>query len=53
MAVTKKKGYPKGCSHCGYKWTARIEDPKECPACKYRFDYQKFRKQAIIRKERR
>jgi rubrerythrin len=50
MMAVKKKGYPKGCSYCGYKWIARIENPKECPACKHRFDYQKFRKQATLRK---
>ena len=27
------------CKHCGYKWEARVADPKTCPRCKYRMDY--------------
>jgi rubrerythrin len=53
MIATKKKGFPKKCISCGYTWTARIENPKECPACKFRFDYHKYRKQANLRKARR
>jgi len=27
------------CNHCNYEWESRIENPKSCPRCKYRFDY--------------
>jgi predicted Zn-ribbon and HTH transcriptional regulator len=53
VKMAKKIGFLKECGNCGYKWKARIESPKECPACKYRFDYDKYRKQAILRKSRR
>lgn len=29
----------KTCPYCGYEWTSRKEEPKECPRCKRRFDY--------------
>jgi predicted Zn-ribbon and HTH transcriptional regulator len=22
------------CPHCGYKWEARVKQPKACPKCK-------------------
>ena len=30
------------CPRCGYGWTSRIKQPKECPRCKGRMDYQPF-----------
>lgn len=27
------------CKYCGYEWTPRVKDPKECPRCKRRLDY--------------
>jgi rubrerythrin len=26
------------CSFCGYEWVPRVENPKECPNCKRRFN---------------
>lgn len=28
------------CPNCKYKWIARVEFPKECPDCKFRFKYK-------------
>lgn len=28
------------CKFCGYEWEARAEEPKACPRCKRRFDYE-------------
>jgi hypothetical protein len=27
------------CEICGYLWVPRVDNPKSCPSCKYRFDY--------------
>lgn len=27
------------CNKCDYDWESRIENPKECPRCKTRLDY--------------
>jgi len=32
------------CEKCNYEWISRVETPKSCPRCKYRFDYDKIRK---------
>jgi len=24
------------CKKCGYEWTSRVDNPKECPECKSR-----------------
>lgn len=53
MVIMKKKTYPKKCNVCGYSWFARLENPKECPRCKYRFDYKEGRKQSTLRKCKR
>jgi rubrerythrin len=30
------------CVHCGYKWIARVPNPKACPNCKqYQVKYKK------------
>ena len=29
------------CRYCGYKWKAKVDNPKACPRCKTRFDYMK------------
>ena len=31
---------PMKCSRCGYEWESKIPQPKECPRCKGRLDYQ-------------
>lgn len=28
------------CPKCNYEWESRIKDPKACPRCKSRLDYQ-------------
>lgn len=28
------------CEHCGYEWENRTKEPKSCPRCKKRFDYE-------------
>ncbi|GAI37344.1 unnamed protein product, partial [marine sediment metagenome] len=33
MKLRKRK-----CPRCGYEWTPRVADPKECPRCKGRLD---------------
>ena len=25
------------CMKCGYEWTPKVDDPKECPECKSRY----------------
>jgi len=32
------------CEKCSYEWVARVESPKSCPRCKFRFDYDIVRK---------
>ncbi|HIH17886.1 MAG TPA: hypothetical protein HA282_00215 [Nanoarchaeota archaeon] len=31
----------KTCIKCKYEWSPRIEEPKECPRCKTRLDWEK------------
>jgi len=31
------------CEKCEYEWENRIENPKSCPRCKYRFDYKEIK----------
>lgn len=33
----------KSCEFCTYKWQSRVKEPKACPRCKRRFDYQEAR----------
>jgi predicted Zn-ribbon and HTH transcriptional regulator len=30
------------CEYCNYEWETRVENPKACPRCKRRFDYDKI-----------
>ena len=32
------------CKKCEYEWETRVENPKSCPRCKSRFDYEEVRK---------
>ena len=32
-----KKGFRFHCKVCQYDWVSKINNPKECPACKSRF----------------
>jgi len=32
------------CEKCSYEWEARVDNPKSCPRCKFRFDYDEARK---------
>jgi len=32
------------CPYCGYVWTPRVANPKECPRCKRRIDYSRQEK---------
>jgi len=36
------------CIHCDYLWESRIENPKSCPRCKRRFDYEKAREVLVV-----
>lgn len=29
------------CKKCGYKWVARVQQPKQCPNCKRQIKYEK------------
>lgn len=29
------------CPKCNYQWKPRVENPKECPRCKSRLDYER------------
>jgi predicted Zn-ribbon and HTH transcriptional regulator len=29
------------CPKCGYAWESRVEEPKSCPRCKTRLDFQR------------
>ena len=31
----------KQCPYCKHEWEARVDNPKECPRCKNRLDYQR------------
>ncbi len=31
----------KTCPKCDYEWESRVEEPKACPRCKSRLDYQR------------
>jgi len=33
----ERKGDKAICPYCGYEWTPRIKNPKECPRCKRYF----------------
>ena len=35
----KKSNAEMTCPRCGNAWTPRVENPKECPNCKYRLKY--------------
>ncbi len=32
------------CNVCNYEWTPRVDNPKSCPRCKRRFDYDIVKK---------
>ncbi|MBI2564986.1 hypothetical protein HYV79_03290 [Candidatus Woesearchaeota archaeon] len=38
------------CRMCNYEWNPRVKDPKACPSCKYRFDYEfaKKKRQEVL-----
>ena len=38
--IVKNTIYQKECDFCSYTWAARIKNPKSCPRCKRRFDYE-------------
>jgi predicted Zn-ribbon and HTH transcriptional regulator len=31
------------CKKCNYEWEPRVENPKSCPRCKYRLDYEEIK----------
>jgi hypothetical protein len=35
------------CKFCDYSWKARVDQPKECPRCKNRLDYDRDQKKTI------
>jgi hypothetical protein len=38
--MVNKQAFVKDCKFCFYSWQARVEQPKSCPRCKRRFDYE-------------
>lgn len=39
------------CKYCEYEWSSRVREPKACPRCKRRLDYEKAKSRIVdIRK---
>jgi predicted Zn-ribbon and HTH transcriptional regulator len=36
------------CLKCEYDWETRVENPKECPRCKTRMDYNEIKPMEVM-----